>query len=122
MKLNTHINEIHVYNDPYEFVKLFDSYQNLSDEEKSSVEISDDLKEYAFVTKNPNNLYILIDPDHWDMDDIRETIAHEIGHFQKKIIIFVDEEAKADYFMEFSNFLEKTCKEVYEIILNNINK
>ena len=119
MKTIRKIENTYIYFDPNEFVKLFDSYNRLTKEQQSQVHIEDN--EYAFVIKNPNNMYILINSETYKSDPdsrikLRSTIAHEIGHLQKKIQLFFDEESKADYFMRIDDHISLVTLQATELI------
>ena len=64
-------------------------------------------KMVAFVTKNPNELHFYKEHD-CSFDEIIELIGHELGHFQPKIVISLNEEIKADRYSLFA-------KQVYEV-------
>jgi len=102
---------IFIYDNPAEYAALF-----TNEKELENAYFPD--KEHAFVTKNPNELYILIDINHWDVDNIRETIGHELGHFQNKIIWFINDENKANYFMKFVLLVEEITNLICDIITN----
>mgnify|MGYP006919540647 CR=1 FL=1 len=66
-------------------------------------------KMVAFVTKKPNELHFYKEND-CSFNEMIETIGHELGHFQPKISINLNEENKADRYRLFA-------KQVYEVCL-----
>jgi hypothetical protein len=93
--------KIFIYPDAKEMVGLFIDLEKLTPEQIQSIEIQEDEKDYAFITKNPNELHLAFNRDSIDNDSIRATVAHEIGHLQKKGILFFNDERKADFFMRY---------------------
>ena len=66
-------------------------------------------KMVAFVTKNPNELHFYKEHD-CSFDEIIETIGHELGHFQPKISISLNEENKADRYSLFAKQVYEVCR------------
>ena len=68
-----------------------------------------DGKMVAFVTKKPNELHFYKEHD-CSFDEMIETIGHELGHFQPKISINLNEEDKADRYSLFAKQVYEVCR------------
>jgi len=66
-------------------------------------------KMVAFVTKKPNELHFYKEHD-CSFDEMIETIGHELGHFQPKISINLNEENKADRYSLFAKQVYEVCR------------